>query len=51
MKGAPLAEPLERDLGIPVYDTVSLAVRASLRMAGVDASRVRGWGSLFRDLR
>lgn len=51
MKGAPLAEPLERELGIPIYDTVSLAVWASLRMAGVDPSRVQGWGRLFRDLR
>lgn len=51
MKGAPLAEPLERELGIPIYDTVSLAVWASLRIAGVDPSRVQGWGRLFRDLR
>ncbi len=51
MKGAPLAEPLERELGIPIYDTVSLAVWTSLRMAGVDPSRVQGWGRLFRDVR
>lgn len=51
MKGAPLAEPLERELGIPIYDTVSLAVWASLRIAGVDPSRVQGWGRLFRDVR
>jgi len=50
MNGAALAESLERELGIPVYDTVSLAVWASLRMAGVDPARVRGWGSLFRDV-
>ena len=50
MKGAPLAEPLERELGIPIYDTVSLAVWASLRVAGVDPARVQGWGRLFRDV-
>ncbi|MHB8668046.1 MAG: maleate cis-trans isomerase family protein [Burkholderiales bacterium] len=50
MNGAALAESLERELGIPVYDTVALAVWASLRMAGVDPARVRGWGSLFRDV-
>ena len=50
MKGAPLAEALERELGIPIYDTVSLAVWASLRMAGVDPARVQGWGRLFRDV-
>jgi maleate isomerase len=47
MKGAPLAEPLEQELGLPIYDTVSLAVWASLRAAGVDPSRVKGWGRLF----
>jgi len=47
MKGAPLAVPLERELGIPLYDTVSLAVWASLRVAGVDPTRVTGWGRLF----
>lgn len=51
MKGAPLAAPLEQELGIPIYDTVSLAVWASLRVAGVDPSRVQGWGCLFRDVR
>jgi maleate isomerase len=50
MKGAPLAEPLERELGIPIYDTVSLAVWASLRMAGVDPAWVQGWGRLFREV-
>src|SRR5487761_2735746 len=51
MKGAALAEPLERELGIPIYDSVSLAVWSSLRMAGVDPSRVQGWGRLFREVR
>jgi maleate isomerase len=50
MKGAPLAEALERELGIPIYDTVSLAVWASLRMAGADPARIQGWGRLFRDV-
>jgi maleate isomerase len=51
LKGAPLAEPLERELGIPIYDTVSLALWASLRVAGVDPSRVTGWGRLFREVK
>jgi len=51
MRGAPLAEALEQELGIPVYDTVSTAVWASLRVAGVDPSRVQGWGRLFREVR
>ena len=51
MKGAPLAEPLEQELGIPVYDTVSLAVWSSLRVCGVDTTRVKGWGRLFSEVR
>jgi maleate isomerase len=51
MKGAPLAEPLEQELGIPIYDTVSLAVWASLRVCGVDTTRVKGWGRLFSEVR
>jgi maleate isomerase len=37
----------ERDFGVPVYDTVALAVWRVLELAGVDAARVTGWGSLF----
>ncbi len=48
MRAAPLAEALERELGIPVLDTVALAVWSSLLLAGVDAGRVEGWGRLFR---
>lgn len=51
MRGARLAEPLERELGVPIYDTVSTAVWGSLRIAGIDPARVQGWGSLFRELR
>ena len=31
MDGASLAEPLERDLGIPVYDTIATAVWSSMQ--------------------
>jgi maleate isomerase len=51
MDGASLAEPMERELGIPIYDTISLSMWASLRAAGVDPSAVRGWGRLFRELK
>jgi maleate isomerase len=47
LRGAPLVAGLEAELGIPVFDTVATAVWASLRLAGVDARRVRGWGRLF----
>ena len=50
MRGAPLAESLEAELGIPVYDTVSTVLWKSLKLAGVDTRRITGWGSLFREV-
>ena len=47
MRGAPLAQELEKAHGVPVYDTVSTTVWKSLKIAGVDAKRVKGWGRLF----
>lgn len=47
MRGAPLAEELEAKHGIPVYDTISTTVWGSLRAAGVDTKRVKGWGKIF----
>lgn len=51
MVGAPLVEALERETGIPIYDTVATAVWDSMRIAGVDPARVKGWGRLFRDVK
>jgi maleate isomerase len=51
MRGAALAPTLEAALGIPVYDSIATAVWKSLRLAGADAGRVTGWGSLFQDAR
>jgi maleate isomerase len=51
MAGAPLVEALERETGIPIYDTVATAVWDSMRIAGVDPALVKGWGSLFRDVK
>lgn len=50
MRGAPVAERVEKALGIPVYDTVSTVLWKALRMTGVDTRRVQGWGSLFQEL-
>ncbi len=47
LRAAPMVPALEAALGVPVYDTVATAVWKSLRIAGVDTRRVRGWGSLF----
>ena len=49
-RGAGLVEALERELGIPIYDTVSVTVWKSLKLAGVDQRRVEGWGRLFGEV-
>lgn len=51
MAGAPLVEALERETGIPIYDTVATALWDSLRLAGSDPALVKGWGRLFREVR
>jgi maleate isomerase len=50
LRGAPLVEELERELDVPIYDTIATAVWKSLLLAGVDAKRVTGWGRLFCEL-
>jgi maleate isomerase len=47
MRGAPLAEELEAAHGISLYDTVATTVWKSLKVAGVDTKRVKGWGRIF----
>ena len=47
MRGAPLAEELEAAHGVPVFDTISTTVWKSLKIAGVDTKRVKGWGKIF----
>ena len=51
MDGASLAEGLEREVGIPIYDTIATAVWASLRTVGVQPDRLRNWGRLFSELK
>ncbi len=50
LKAAPLVEQLEREIGIPIYDSISTAVWKCLKLAGVDPKRVTGWGRLFREV-
>jgi len=45
---APLVAELEADTGIPIFDTVAVAVWKSLQLAGIKPTEVKGWGSLFR---
>lgn len=50
LKGAAIVPGLERELGLPIYDTVATALWASLKTAGVDPARVRAWGRLFQEV-
>lgn len=49
LRGAPLVAELERELGIPIYDTIATVVWKSLKLAGAEPRRVAGWGRLFQD--
>ena len=52
MRGAAVAAPLERKLGVSVFDSIAVTLWGCLIAAGVDPSIIRGWGSVFasRDL-
>jgi maleate isomerase len=47
LRAAQLAADLERQHGMPVIDSLTTAVWASLELAGVDTARVADWGSVF----
>lgn len=47
MPAAHLADALERELGIPFYDSTSAGVWGALRLAGLATAPGRRWGSLF----
>ena len=49
LRGAPLVAPLERVLGMRIFDTVSVVVWKSLMLAGLDTRSIKGWGRLFED--
>jgi maleate isomerase len=48
MRGAHLAEQLEAELGIPIYDSISVVVLRALELAGIAPSRIKGWGKIFQ---
>ena len=47
LHGAPLAGELERELGIPIYDSVATVVWKAMKITGIDTHEVKGWGGLF----
>ena len=50
LRGAPLVEALEAEIGIPIYDTIATVVWKSLKLAGADPKRITGWGRLLREV-
>ncbi|MFC3285721.1 maleate cis-trans isomerase family protein [Litchfieldella rifensis] len=51
LRGARLAAELEQEVGIPIYDSVSVTVWKTLQMTGIDPARITGWGHVFTDRR
>ncbi|QDL39484.1 aspartate/glutamate racemase family protein [Rhodoferax sediminis] len=49
LHGAQLADEMERELGIPIYDSVSTVVWRALKTIGVGPRAVKGWGRLFSE--
>ncbi len=47
LRAAPLVDALERELDIPIYDSLATVVWRSLRLAGVNPRAIRGFGRLF----
>ncbi len=47
--GAPLVAELERDTGLPIFDSVSAGVFQALRLMEIDPRRAPHWGSLFAE--
>lgn len=47
LAGAPLAEALEAELGIPVYDSVAVTLWKAMDLARLDGRGPTGWGSLL----
>jgi len=50
LRGGLVVNRLERELGIPIYDTVATAVWGGMRQAGADPKRIQGWGRLFQEV-
>jgi len=49
LRGAPIVDGLERELKIPIIDSVAAGVWGAVSLAGIAPERIKGWGSLFRN--
>ena len=43
----PLVAEMEDELGVPIYDTVTMGVWGALKQVGVDTLPGRAWGRVF----
>ncbi|MDH3659559.1 MAG: aspartate/glutamate racemase family protein [Alphaproteobacteria bacterium] len=50
-RGTALADRMEAELGIPIYDTVATGVWKGMKLANADPSRIKGWGRLFSEVK
>lgn len=50
LRGAQLVDEMERELDIPIYDSVATVVWRALKTIGVDPRELKGWGRLFQEL-
>lgn len=48
LHGAQLVAEMERELGIPIYDSVATVVWKALKIVGIDPRQLKGWGRLFQ---
>lgn len=47
LRGARVAAELEKEIGIPIYDTISTGIWKGMLLAGADPSKIKNWGSIF----
>lgn len=47
LRGARLAEAMEKRHDIPICDSISVVVLRALELAGADPKRITGWGRIF----
>jgi|SRR5690625_1475133 len=48
LKGTRLAQLVEQELDIPLYDSVATVIWKALKIAGYDTQQVKGWGRMFQ---
>ena len=47
-RGAGVADALEAELSMPVFDSVAVTAAYAMHVTGLGPSAVRGWGSVFQ---